>query len=174
MADRRDTAELFTLADLAERMAGSGEQAGEPEGAKDRGEDAPPPDPARRVGPFVFGAGAAVALGLAAVVLLQPHEMSGTPVARPPAPTAPAPAPTSTAPVPEPPASLSVSAPTATAQMDNSTVETTDIPAGAGRRPGDPAPTQGAPDPGQSWRDFLSSVISSYENAPGRHGPPRR
>src|SRR5437763_7010345 len=176
MTDRRDTAELFTLADLAGRLA---EEPPPPaddsvddqsdDGLDERGEEAPPPDSSRRVRPFVFVAAAAVVLGLSAVVLLQPHETTGTPVARQPAPAAPSTrAPVSTDPI----TTLSASAPpfVATARLDHTTAETTDVPAGAGRKPAQPPP----PSDAESWRDLLSSVISSWENAPPRHGPPHR
>src|SRR5690349_2206192 len=44
----------------------------------DRPQEAPPADRSRGAKPYVLAAGAAVGLGLAAVVLLQPHQVGGT------------------------------------------------------------------------------------------------
>ncbi|WIV61586.1 hypothetical protein [Amycolatopsis nalaikhensis] len=129
----------------------------------ERAQDAPPADPSRRAKPYVLGAGAAVALGLAAVVLLQPHQVGGTPVP-PPGATASAP-PTSSEPVET--MSASQAPPPLTAEVHDSPVRTTSAPAAAGRKPARPATS--AP-PEDQWREYVSSVISSWqEHGHGRN-----
>jgi hypothetical protein len=128
---------------------------------------APPVDRSRRAYPYVLGAGAAVALGLAAVVFLQPHEVGGTAV--PP----PSPPPSSAAPVPtsrEAVATMSASPvpPTLTAGLQDTPVRTTNTPAAAGRKPaGSPASSAS---PQDQWRDMVSSAISSWQHGHGRPG----
>ncbi|KDN20619.1 hypothetical protein [Amycolatopsis rifamycinica] len=148
------------LAVLDAELAAGDEPAGD-----DRPQDAPPAGPARRAKPYVLAAGAAVGLGLAAVVLLQPHQVGGTAV---PPPGAPAPV--------VPPASseavetMSASAapPPLTAEVRHSTAETTSAPAGAGRKPARAEPTPTPESPEEQWREYVSSVISSWQQHP--HG----
>ncbi|MEU4523306.1 hypothetical protein AB0F52_31925 [Amycolatopsis sp. NPDC024027] len=132
-----------------------------------RSQDAPPADRSRRAKPFVLAAGAAVGLGLVAVVLLQPHQVGGTAV---PPPGAPAPVvapPTSSEAVET--MSASAAAPPLTAQVRHTTPETTSAPSGAGRKPAPaqpPAPTATPPSPEDQWREYVSSVISSWQQHP--------
>ncbi|MEA5358031.1 hypothetical protein VA596_00670 [Amycolatopsis sp., V23-08] len=132
----------------------------------DRPLDAPPADPQRRTQPFVIGAVAAVALGLAAVVLFQPHEVGGTAVP-PPGAAAPPPAPTSSEAV----ATFSASAapPPLTAGLQDTPVKTTSRPV-AGRKPANPVTTSSTPSPEDQWRDMVSSAISSWQHGHGRPG----
>jgi hypothetical protein len=159
------------LAEHPERPDQPGEPA-EPDEAETRRAESPPAEQSRRVGLFVLCAGAAVALGLAAVVLLQPSEVPGSAVTTPTGPAAPAPV---TAPSSDAVATISASSEpsTLTAGLDDTPVRTTGVP-GAGRKPANPAnPANPAPpeDPEQSWRDFVSSVESSFQN--GHGNPPR-
>jgi hypothetical protein len=132
----------------------------------ERPHDAPPVDRSRRTHPYVLGAGAAVALGLAAVVLFQPHEVGGTAVP-PPGAAAPPPATTSSEAV----ATMNATpvAPTLTAGLQDTPVSTTRVPAGAGRKPANPAPPSTTPTEDQ-WRDMVSSAISSWQHGHGRAG----
>ncbi|WP_410640486.1 hypothetical protein [Amycolatopsis sp. lyj-346] len=139
--------------------------AGEPEGGG-RPQDAPPADRSRRAKPYVLAAGAAVGLGLAAVVLLQPHQVGGTAV---PPPGAPAPIvapPTSSEAVET--MSASAEAPPLTAEVRHSTPETTGAPAGAGRKPARAEPPSTPESPEDQWREYVSSVLSSWQQHP--HG----
>jgi hypothetical protein len=134
--------------------------------ADDRPLDAPPADRPRRTQPFVIGAVAAVALGLAAVVLFQPHEVGGTAVP-PPGAAAPPPPATSSEAV----ATFSASAepPPLTAGLQDTPVRTTSRPAAAGRKPANPA-TSSTPPSEDQWRDMVSSAISSWQHGHGRPG----
>ncbi|MFB9682579.1 hypothetical protein [Amycolatopsis plumensis] len=132
-----------------------------------RPREAPPADRSRRAKPYVLAAGAAVGLGLAAVVLLQPGQVGGTAV---PPPDAPAPV------VPPPPTSsqavetmsAAASAPPLTAEVRHTTAETTSAPPGAGRKPAGPEPTATptSASPEDQWRSYVSSVISSWQQHP--------
>ncbi|WP_328644553.1 hypothetical protein OHS58_28115 [Amycolatopsis sp. NBC_00348] len=135
--------------------------------ADDRPLDAPPDDRPRRTQPFVIGAVAAVALGLAAVVLFQPHEVGGTAVP-PPGAAAPPPPATSSEAV----ATFSASAepPPLTAGLQDTPVKTTSRPV-AGRKPANPVATSSTPPPPEDqWRDMVSSAISSWQHGHGRPG----
>ncbi|QKV78685.1 hypothetical protein [Amycolatopsis sp. Hca4] len=136
--------------------------AGEPE-EDDRPREAPPAVRSRRAKPFVLAAGAAVALGLAAVVLLQPHQVGGTAVPPPGAPAPVVPPPTSSEAV----ETMSASAAPAplTAEVRHTTAETTSAPAGAGRKPAaEPTPSSASPE--EQWREYVSSVLSSWQQHP--------
>ncbi|MEU4246252.1 hypothetical protein AB0F15_02460 [Amycolatopsis sp. NPDC026612] len=139
--------------------------AGEP-AAEGRPQEAPPAARSRRAKPYVLAAGAAVALGLAAVVLLQPHQVGGTAVPPPGAPAPVVPPPTSSEAVET--MSASAAAPPLTAEVRDSPVETTSAPAAAGRKPAhaDPAATTPTP-PEDQWREYVSSVISSWQHPRG-------
>ncbi|WP_328449817.1 hypothetical protein [Amycolatopsis sp. NBC_00438] len=132
----------------------------------ERAHDAPPADPPRRTQPFVIGAVAAVALGLAAVVLFQPHVVGGTAVP-PPGAAAPPPPATSSEAV----ATFSASAepPPLTAGLQDTPVKTTSRPV-AGRKPANPVTTSSTPAPEDQWRDMVSSAISSWQHGHGRPG----
>jgi hypothetical protein len=139
--------------------------ADEPEDG--RPQDAPPADRSRRAKPFVLAAGAAVGLGLVAVVLLQPHQVGGTAVPPPGAPAPVVPPPASSEAVET--MSASAAAPPLTAQVRHTTPETTSAPAGAGRKPAPaepPAPTATPSSPEDQWREYVSSVISSWQQHP--------
>jgi len=127
-----------------------------------RPQDAPPADRTRRAKPYVLAAGAAVGLGLAAVVLLQPHQVGGTAV---PPPGAPAPV---VPPSSEAVETMSASAapPPLTAEVRHTTAETTRAPAGAGRKPAPAEPTPTSASPEEQWREYVSSVISSWQQHP--------
>ncbi|MBE8518882.1 hypothetical protein ILP97_15385 [Amycolatopsis sp. H6(2020)] len=127
-----------------------------------RPQDAPPADRTRRAKPYVLAAGAAVGLGLAAVVLLQPHQVGGTAV---PPPGAPAPV---VPPSSEAVETMSASAapPPLTAEVRHTTAETTSAPAGAGRKPAPAEPTPTSASPEEQWREYVSSVISSWQQHP--------
>ncbi|WP_103338400.1 hypothetical protein [Amycolatopsis sp. CA-126428] len=132
-----------------------------------RPQDAPPVDRSRRAKPFVLAAGAAVGLGLLAVVLLQPHQVGGTAVPPPGAPAPVVPPPASSEAVET--MSASAAAPPLTAQVRHTTPETTSAPAGAGRKPATaqpPAPTATPTSPADQWREYVSSVISSWQQHP--------
>jgi hypothetical protein len=131
----------------------------------DRPLDAPPPDGSRRTQPYVFGAVAAVALGLAAVVLFQPHEVGGTAV---PPPGAAAPPPPATSSEAVATFSASAAPPPLTAGLQDTPVRTTHVPSGAGRKPTNP-PASSTPAEDQ-WRDMVSSAISSWQHGHGRSG----
>jgi hypothetical protein len=150
---------LDSLAVLeAELAAGDEEEDGRPR-------ETPPADRSRRAKPYVLAAGAAVGLGLAAVVLLQPHQVGGTAVPPPGAPVPVAPPPTSSEAVET--MSASAAAPPLTAEVRPSAVETTSAPAAAGRKPARPEPTAGStPPPADQWREYVSSVISSWQQHP--------
>ncbi|MFF1613111.1 hypothetical protein ACFVYA_35540 [Amycolatopsis sp. NPDC058278] len=140
--------------------------AGEPE-EDERPRDAPPADRSRRAKPYVLAAGAAVGLGLAAVVLLQPHQVGGTAVPPPGAPAPVVPPPTSGEAVET--MSASAAAPPLTAEVRHTTPETTSAPAGAGRKPAPaqpPAPASTSASPQDQWREYVSSVISSWQQHP--------
>ncbi|MEQ0562020.1 hypothetical protein ABJI51_23295 [Amycolatopsis sp. NEAU-NG30] len=141
--------------------------AEEPE---ERPQEAPPADGSRRAKPYVLAAGALAALGLAAVVLVQPHQVAGTAVPPPGAPTAaPAPPPTSSDAVET--MSATQAPPPLTAQVRHSAEPTTSAPAAAGRKPAGPDATTSQPEsPEDQWRDYVSSVISSWQQRPGHGG----
>ncbi|SFW69210.1 hypothetical protein [Amycolatopsis australiensis] len=130
--------------------------------APDPGDDRPreaPPAGSRRTKPYVLAAGAAVAIGLAAVVLLQPDRVGGTAVP-PPGATAPA-APTTSGDAVET-MSASAAPPPMTAEVHDSPVRTTSAPpAAAGRKPARPATS--APPAEDEWQQYVSSVISSWQ-----------
>ncbi|GLY34494.1 hypothetical protein Amsp01_005180 [Amycolatopsis sp. NBRC 101858] len=139
-----------------------------PEPEDERPLDAPPAEP-RRTKPYVLAAGAAVALGLAAVVLFQPHQVGGT-ATPPPGATVPAAPPPSSDAVET--MSASAEPPPLTAQVHDSPVRTTSAPAAAGRKPARPTPP--APPPAQdTWQQYVSSVISSWQQQ-HPHGRPNR
>ncbi|WP_410606405.1 hypothetical protein [Amycolatopsis sp. lyj-109] len=129
-----------------------------------RPQDAPPADRSRRAKPFILAAGAAVGLGLAAVVLLQPHQVGGTAVPPPGAPAPIVPPPSSEA---VETMSASAVAPPLTAEVRHTTVETTSAPAGAGRKPARAEPTPTSASPEDQWREYVSSVISSWQHPRG-------
>ncbi|WP_410588018.1 hypothetical protein [Amycolatopsis sp. lyj-23] len=132
-----------------------------------RPQEAPPADRSRRAKPYVLAAGAAVGLGLAAVVLLQPHQVGGTAVPPPGAPAPVVPPPTSSEAVET--MSVSASAPPLTASVRHTTAaEPTSAPPGAGRKPAQPAPAPSSTSPQDQWREYVSSVISSWQQRP--HG----
>ncbi|MDS0132072.1 MULTISPECIES: hypothetical protein [unclassified Amycolatopsis] len=134
-----------------------------------RPQEAPPADRTRRAKPYVLAAGAAVGLGLAAVVLLQPHQVGGTAVPPPGAPAPVVPPPTSSEAVET--MSASAAPPPLTAEVRHSTAETTSAPAGAGRKPARadaPTPTSGSPE--DQWREYVSSVMSSWQQQHPRGG----
>lgn len=139
-----------------------------PEPGDERPRDAPPAEP-RRTKPYVLAAGGAVALGLAAVLLFQPHQVGGTAVP-PPGATVPAPPPASSEAVQT--MSATQQPVPLTAEVRHTTVRTTNTPApAAGRKPADPtSATPTAPPGEEQWRQYLSSVISSWEqqHPPGR------
>ncbi|MEV7092528.1 hypothetical protein AB0M80_06755 [Amycolatopsis sp. NPDC051045] len=137
--------------------------AGEPAG-DGRPQEAPPADRSRRAKPYILAAGAAVGLGLAAVVLLQPQQVGGTAVPPPGAPAPVAPPPTSSEAVET--MSASAAAPPLTAEVRHSPVETTSAPAAAGRKPAHSEPTAGSTPPEDQWREYVSSVISSWQQHP--------
>ncbi|MCR6485818.1 hypothetical protein M8542_23615 [Amycolatopsis sp. OK19-0408] len=130
-----------------------------PEPDDERPLDAPPAD-SRRTKPYVLAAGGAVALGLAAVVLFQPHQVGGTAVP-PPGASAPAPPPASSEAVET---MSATAAPTPlTARVRDTPARTTEAPAGAGRKPA--RPTTSAPPPAQDqWQEYVSSVVSSWQH----------
>ncbi|HET6709117.1 hypothetical protein [Amycolatopsis sp.] len=130
----------------------------------ERPQEAPPADRSRRAKPYVLAAGAAVGLGLAAVVLLQPHQVGGTAVPPPgaPAPVVPPP-PTSSEAVETMSASAGPPSPL-TAEVRHTTAETTSVPPGAGRKPAagdEPTPTSASPE--EQWRAYVSAVMSSWQ-----------
>lgn len=125
--------------------------------------EAPPADSSRRAKPFILATGAVVALGLAAVVLFQPQQVGGTAVP-PPGATAPAPPPTSSDAV----ETLSATQAPLTAEVHDSPVRTTSAPAAAGRKPAHP-PATSTPPADDQWRDYVSSVISSWQHGRGGH-----
>ncbi|MBE1501549.1 hypothetical protein H4696_008649 [Amycolatopsis lexingtonensis] len=137
-----------------------------PEPDDERPRDAPPADTSRRTKPFILAAGGVVALGLAAVVLLQPHQVGGTAVP-PPGASASVPPPTSSEAVET--MSASAAPPPLTAEVHDSPAKKPSAPAGAGRKPAGPATTAAPPpDPQDQWREYVSSVISSWQQRP--HG----
>ncbi|MEU0529729.1 hypothetical protein [Amycolatopsis tolypomycina] len=127
----------------------------------ERHQDAPPADRSRRAKPYVLAAGAAVGLGLAAVVLLQPHQVGGTAVPPPGAPAPVVPPPTSSEAVET--MSASAEAPPLTAEVRHTTAETTSAPAGAGRKPAPAEATPTSASPEEQWREYVSSVMSSWQ-----------
>lgn len=144
----------------AELAAGESAEDGRPQ-------EAPPADRSRRAKPYVLAAGAAVGLGLAAVVLLQPHQVGGTAVPPPGAPAPVVPPPASSEAVET--MSASAAAPPLTAQVRHTTPETTSAPAAAGRKPAHTDPPTATPTPPEEqWREYVSSVISSWQQHP--HG----
>ena len=143
--------------------------AEEPEAPEERPRESPPGDRTRRAKPYVLVAGAAVALGLAAVVLVQPQQVGGKAVPPPGAyiSTAPPPAPSETV---EKMSESTAPPPPLTAKVHDSPVETTHVPAGAGRKPAradTPTTTPSSVSPEDQWREYVSSVISSWQ----QHGP---
>jgi len=65
--------------------------------------------------------------------------------------------------------SASAAAPPLTAQVRHTTPETTSAPAGAGRKPAPaqpPASTATPTSPEDQWREYVSSVISSWQQHP--------
>ncbi|WP_370967802.1 hypothetical protein [Amycolatopsis sp. cg9] len=135
-----------------------------PEPGDERPQEAPPADTSRRTKPFILAAGGVVALGLAAVVLLQPHQVGGTAVP-PPGASATVPPPTSSEAVET--MSASAAPPPLTAEVHDSPVRPTSAPAVAGRKPAGPATASSTP-PQDQWREYVSSVISSWQQRP--HG----
>ncbi|MGW5747459.1 hypothetical protein [Amycolatopsis sp. NPDC003861] len=134
-----------------------------------RPQEAPPADRTRRAKPYVLAAGAAVGLGLAVVVLLQPHQVGGTAVPPPGAPAPVVPPPTSSEAVET--MSASAAPPPLTAEVRHSTAETTSAPAGAGRKPARAdAPTPTSASPEDQWREYVSSVMSSWQQQHPRGG----
>ncbi|WP_206791746.1 hypothetical protein [Amycolatopsis sp. MtRt-6] len=131
------------------------------EAEAERPQEAPPADRSRRAKPYVLAAGAAVGLGLAAVVLLQPHQVGGTAVPPPGAPTPVSPPPTSSEAVET--MSASAAPPPLTAEVRHTTVETTSAPAGAGRKPARDEPTPTSASPEDQWREYVSAVMSSWQ-----------
>jgi hypothetical protein len=138
-----------------------------PESEDERPREAPPVEP-RRTKPYVLAAGAAVALGLAAVVLLQPQQVGGT-ATPPPGATASAVPPASSEAVET--MSASAEPPPLTARVHDSPVRTTSPPAAAGRKPARPTPS--APPVQDTWQQYVSSVISSWQQQ-HPHGRPNR
>jgi hypothetical protein len=120
----------------------------------ERPRESPPADRSRRAKPYVLVAGAAVALGLAAFVLFQPQQVGGT-----------APPPASSEAVET--MSASAAPPPLTAKVHDSPVETTHVPAAAGRKPAradtstTTAPSTVSPE--DQWREYVSSVVSSWQ-----------
>jgi hypothetical protein len=137
-----------------------------PEPEDERPLEAPPAE-SRRTKPYVLAAGAAVALGLAAVVLLQPQQVGGT-ATPPPGATVPVAPPTSSDAVET--MDASAEPPPLTAQVHDSPVRTTNTPAAAGRKPA--RPTTSPPPAQDQWQEYVSSVISSWQQHP--HGRPNR
>ncbi|WP_290057824.1 hypothetical protein [Amycolatopsis solani] len=131
-----------------------------PEPGDERPLDAPPADTSRRTKPFILAAGGVVALGLAAVVLFQPHQVGGTAVP-PPGASAAVPPPTSSEAVET--MSASAAPPPLTAEVHDSPAKKPSAPAGAGRKPAGPATTAPPPDQQDQWREYVSSVISSWQ-----------
>lgn len=159
-------------AKLAEEPATAPEPAPDPlavldaELADDRPQETPPADRSRRAKPYVLAAGAAVGLGLAAVVLFQPHQVGGTAVP-PPGAAVPAPPPPATSSEGVVTMSVTAAAPPLTAQVRDSPPETTSAPSAAGRKPAHaepPAPSTASPQ--DQWREYVSSVISSWQQHP--------
>ncbi|MEV6828993.1 hypothetical protein [Amycolatopsis sp. NPDC051102] len=134
-------------------------------GDDERPRETPPADHSRRAKPYVLAAGAAVGLGLAAVVLLQPHQVGGTAVP-PPGAAVPVPPPTSSEGV----VTMSASATPSplTAQVRDSPAETTSAPSAAGRKPAraEPPAPPSTTSPADQWREYVSSVISSWQQHP--------
>jgi hypothetical protein len=138
-----------------------------PEPEDERRLEAPPAE-SRRTKPYVLAAGAAVALGLAAVVLFQPQQVGGT-ATPPPGAAVPAAPPTSSEAVET--MDASAEPPPLTAQVHDSPVRTTSAPAAAGRKPA--RPTTSAPAAQDTWQQYVSSVISSWQQQ-HPHGRPNR
>jgi hypothetical protein len=130
-----------------------------PEPEDERPAEAPPADRSRRTKPYVLAAGAAVALGLASVVLFQPHQVGGTAVP-PPGAHAPAPPPSSEA---VETMSASAAPPPLTAEVRDSPVRTTSAPAAAERKPARPTTTSAPPPARDQWQEYVSSVMSSWQ-----------
>jgi hypothetical protein len=138
-----------------------------PEPEDERPREAPPAD-SHRTKPYVLAAGAAVALGLAAVVLFQPHQVGGT-ATPPPGAAVPVAPPTSSDAVET--MSASAAPPPLTAEVHDTPVRTTSAPAAAGRKPARPSTS---PPPAQdTWQQYVSSVISSWQQQ-HPHGRPNR
>jgi len=173
MARKDETGELVTVSELLERsqtkpllIRGELEELLEAHPVKThrREDEAPPPEPERRrVRPLWLAIGAAAVLGLALVLFLPSGDVGGTAVTPPKTPYVPPPTSSEAA------ATFSATAApsTATAGIRQEPVETT--PVRAGRKPAGPPPDT-AQQAEESWRDLLSSVISSYQNDPGHHG----
>ncbi|MDQ7805107.1 hypothetical protein Q5425_15280 [Amycolatopsis sp. A133] len=142
----------------AELAAGEADEDGRPR-------EAPPADRSRRAKPYVLAAGAAVGLGLAAVVLLQPHQVGGTAVPPPGVPAPVVPPPSSEA--VETMSASAAAPPPLTAEVRDSPVETTSAPAAAGRKPARPEPAPASTPPEDQWRNYVSSVISSWQHPHG-------
>ncbi|WP_103350934.1 hypothetical protein [Amycolatopsis sp. CA-128772] len=163
-------------AKLAEEAASGPEPAPDPlavldaepadsPGDDERPRETPPADRSRRAKPYVLAAGAAVGLGLAAVVLFQPHQVGGTAVPPPGAVVPPAAPATSSEGLET--MSASAAAPPLTAKVRDSPAETTSMPSAAGRKPAraePPAPSTTSPQ--DQWREYVSSVISSWQQHP--------
>ncbi|MGK3208758.1 hypothetical protein [Amycolatopsis sp. MEPSY49] len=137
-----------------------------PEPEDERPLEAPPAE-SRRTKPYVLAAGAAVALGLAAVVLFQPQQVGGT-ATPPPGATVPAAPPTSSDAVET--MSASAEPPPLTAEVHDSPVRTTNPPAAAGRKPARPSTTALSAE--DQWQQYVSSVLSSWQQHP--HGRQNR
>jgi len=168
MARKDETGELVTVSELLERSQTKPLLIREEleellEAHPVKTQEAPPPEPERRrIRPLWLAAGAAAVLGIALVLLLPSDDVGGTAVTPPRVPYEPPP--TSSEAVAT--ISATVAPTTATAGIRDEPVGTTSV-----RKPaGSPSATTQAED---VWRDFISSVISSYENGPG-HGRPQR
>ncbi len=124
----------------------------------------PPPEPARRVRPLWLALGAAAVLAGALFLFLPSADGGGTAVTPPRTPYTP---PETSS---EAVATISASAgpTTATAGIRQEPVKTTSAPPSTRKQPSaEPA------DPEETWRDLISSIVSSYQHSQGHHGPPR-
>jgi hypothetical protein len=174
LVDLSQTRPLVIRGELDAKLAEEPEPAPDPlavldaelaaEEPGERPRESPPADGSRRAKPYVLVAGAAVALGLAAVVLFQPQQVGGTAVP-PPGASVPAPPPASSEAVET--MSASAAPPPLTAKVHDSPVETTHVPAAAGRKPAradtstTTAPSTVSPE--DQWREYVSSVVSSWQ-----------
>lgn len=180
LVDLSQTRPLVIRGELDAKLAEEPEPAPDPlavldaelaaEAPEERPQESPPADRSRRAKPYVLAAGAAVGLGLAAVVLLQPQpqQVSGTAVAPPGASVPAAPPPSSEA---VETMSASAAPPPLTAKVQDSPVETTHVPSAAGRKPAradTPTTAPSTMSPEDQWREYVSSVISSWQQHP--HG----
>jgi hypothetical protein len=172
LVDLSQTRPLVIRGELDAKLAEEPEPAPDPlavldaelaaEEPEERSHESPPADRSRRAKPYVLVAGAAVALGLAAVVLVQPQQVGGTAVP-PPGASVPVPSPASSEAVET--MSASAAPPPLTGKVHDSPVETTHAPAAAGRKPAHADTTTAPPStpPEEQWREYVSSVISSWQ-----------